>query len=147
MRSDYVCSKGMSQVSCVPAGRRTEAVFWGQFSLCRARGESSSRRNAKGGKAHCLPGLSCRDSAMGGGCSGRTFAWRRISALKATEWRKETQNGTEQGRLVEQRHSPGVRGDLPKTLKNLPVVIKGGPFRARRRPRVKLLLASIETLG
>ena len=74
-----------------------------------------------------------RDSTVGGGCSGRTLAWRRISALKATEWRKETQNGTEQGRLVEQRRSPGVRGDLPKTLKNLHVGIKGGPSRARRR--------------
>lgn len=146
MRSDYVCSKGMTQVSCVPAGRRTEAVFWGQLSLCRARGESS-RRNAKGGKAHCLPGLSCRDSAVGGGFSGRTLAWRRISALKATEWRKETQKGTEQGKLVEQRHSPGVQEDLPKTLKNLHVVIKGGPSRARTRTWVKLLLDCIETLG
>ena len=88
-----------------------------------------------------------RDSTVGGGCSGRTLAWRRISALKATEWRKETQNGTEQGRLVEQRRSPGVRGDLPKSLKNLHVVIKGGPSIARRRTWVKLLLDWIETLG
>lgn len=78
---------------------------------------------------------------------GRTSAWRRISALKAAEWRKETQNGTEQGRLVEQRCSPGVQGDLPKTLKNLHVVIKGGASRARRRTWVKLLLDWIETLG
>lgn len=84
MRSDYVYSKGMTQVSCVPAGRRTEAVFWGQFSLCRARGESSRRRNAKGGKTHCLPGLSCWGQLSGQGVLREDFSLEKNKWVKGS---------------------------------------------------------------
>ena len=87
------------------------------------------------------------DSSVGKGCLGRTLAWRRISGSKAAEWRKESQKGTERGRRVDQRCSRGISGDLPKKLKNWHVVVKGGPYRARRRTWVKLLWDWIETLG
>ena len=80
-----MCFKGMTQVSCVPAGRRTEAVFWGQFSLCRAEGSHQGGEMQKEARPTVCQVFPAGDSSLGEGCSGRTLAWRRISGSKATE--------------------------------------------------------------